>query len=225
MRPIEQRISLREAHRCLKIWRAMWKVAAALGYCVRDADPSLGVRNRAAPARKYEWSEGEIVRLAKRAWRMKYHGLAAVIAVAWGTQLSPGDVRSLRASQMVLASAGEAFFTERGKTGKPVGDVLSLRSIRVLTAYLEKLGVELHGDAHIFRNRSGAPYSSDTLGEISATFASLSLAHSIAPPSGMISAAAARARRSRAGSRWRNWRTRWATRSRHRTHCSRPIAR
>jgi hypothetical protein len=28
----------------LKIWRAMWKVSAALGHCVLDADPSLGVR-------------------------------------------------------------------------------------------------------------------------------------------------------------------------------------
>jgi hypothetical protein len=37
---IEAKISLREAHRCVKIWRAMWKVSAALGYCVRDADPS-----------------------------------------------------------------------------------------------------------------------------------------------------------------------------------------
>src|SRR5262249_55495511 len=26
---------LREAHRCLKIWRRMWKVAAAMGYCIR----------------------------------------------------------------------------------------------------------------------------------------------------------------------------------------------
>src|SRR6266480_7585652 len=34
---IEETISLREAHRCLKIWRAMWKVAAAFGYCVRLA--------------------------------------------------------------------------------------------------------------------------------------------------------------------------------------------
>ena len=31
---IEETISLREAHRCLKIWRALWKVAAAFGYCV-----------------------------------------------------------------------------------------------------------------------------------------------------------------------------------------------
>jgi hypothetical protein len=163
---VEKKISLREAHRCLKIWRAMWKVAAALGYCARDADPSLSVRNRAAPGRNLQWSEGEVVRVAKRAWRMGYHGLTAVIAVAWDTQLSPGDVRVLRASQLMVAtSAGEAFFTERGKTRTPVGGVLSLRSITVLSAYLTKLGIELHGDAYIFRNRSGAPYSSDTLGD------------------------------------------------------------
>jgi hypothetical protein len=34
-----------------------------------------------------------------------------------------------------------------------------------LRGYLEKLGVELHGDAYIFRNRSGARYSVDTLGD------------------------------------------------------------
>ena len=39
---LEETVSLREAHRCLKIWRALWKVSAALGYCMREADPSLG---------------------------------------------------------------------------------------------------------------------------------------------------------------------------------------
>jgi hypothetical protein len=123
------------------------------------------VRNRAAPGRNLKWTEGEVVRVFKRAWRMGYYGLAAVIAVAWDTQLSPGDVRALKASQMARGVNGEAFFTKRGKTGEPVGGVLSTRSIAALTAYLEKLGVNLHGDAYIFRNRSGAPYSSDTLGD------------------------------------------------------------
>ncbi|EJW12604.1 hypothetical protein A33M_1887 [Rhodovulum sp. PH10] len=164
-RAIEDTVSLREAHRCLKIWRALWKVSAALGYCVRDADPSLGVRNRSAAGRSLTWSEGEVSRVAKRASRLGYRGLAAVVAVAWDTQMSPGDVRALRASQLARGAAGEAFFTERGKTGKPVGGVLSGRALAVLTAYLERLGVDLHGDAYIFRNRSGAPYSKDTLGD------------------------------------------------------------
>jgi Phage integrase family len=96
---------------------------------------------------------------------MKYYGLAAVIGTAWDTQMSPGDVRALRASQMATAGEGLLFFTERGKTGTPVGGMLSARSMRLLGAYLEKLGVTLTGDAYIFRNRSGAPYSKDTLGD------------------------------------------------------------
>ena len=162
---IEAAVSLREAHRCLKIWRAMWRVAAALGYCEREADPSLGVRNRSAPGRSATWTEGEVVRLYKRARRDGYHGLAAVIAVAWSTQLSPGDVRSLRASQLARNGGGALFFQTRAKTGTPVGGALSDRALAALDAYIGHLGVELHGEAYIFRNRSGAPYSSDTLGD------------------------------------------------------------
>lgn len=162
---IEDTVSLREAHRALKIWRALWKVSAALGYCLRDADPSLGVRNTAAEGRSATWSEGEAVRLCKRAWRDGYHGLAAMIAVSWSTQLSPGDVRALRASQLANDAGGAAFFTERRKTGKPTGGVLNDRAVAAMQAYLERLGVELHGEAYIFRNRSGDPYSKDTLGD------------------------------------------------------------
>jgi integrase len=161
---IEDIVSLREAHRALKIWRALWKVSAALGYCVREADPSLGVRNSAAQGRSATWTEGEAVRLYKRAWRDGYYGLAALIAVAWSTQLSPGDVRALRASQLAKDASGAAFFAERGKTGKPVGGALNDRALAAMQAYLEELRVELHGEAYIFRNRSGAPYSKDTLG-------------------------------------------------------------
>jgi hypothetical protein len=162
---IEETVSLGEAHRALKIWRALWQVSASLQYCDKDRDPSGAVRNRAPAPRNAVWREGEVVRLAKRSWRMGYHGLAAVIAVAWDTQLSPGDVRALRASQIASGAAGEVFFTQRGKTAAPVGGALSDRAIKILTAYLEKLGVQYHGDAHFFRNRSGAPYTRDTLGD------------------------------------------------------------
>lgn len=47
----------------------------------------------------------------------------------------------------------------------PVGAALSDRALAAVEAYVEVLGVELHGEAPIFRNRSGAPYSSDTLGD------------------------------------------------------------
>lgn len=96
---------------------------------------------------------------------MEFYGLAAIIAAAWDTQLNPGDIRPLTASQLATAGHGELFFTARGKTGTPVGGSLSSRSALVLAEYLKHLGVELHGDAPIFRNRSGKPYSKDTLGD------------------------------------------------------------
>ena len=57
------------------------------------------------------------------------------------------------------------FFAERGKTGKPVGGALSDRALLALQGYLQRLGVELAGEAYVFRNRSGAAYSKDTLGD------------------------------------------------------------
>ena len=162
---IEMRVSRREAHRSLKIWRALWKVMGALKYCDREADPSLGVRNSTATGRSATWSEGEVVRLVKQAWRMGYHGLAAGLAVMWDTQLSPGDVRALKASQRAKNGRGQAFFTERAKTGVAVGGVLSARTAAILDAYLARLGAELFQEAPIFRNRSGQPYRKNAFSE------------------------------------------------------------
>jgi hypothetical protein len=61
---------------------------------LRDADPSLSITNRAAKGRSAVWTEGEAVRLLKRAWRERYYGIAAVTAGLWSTQHSPGDVRT-----------------------------------------------------------------------------------------------------------------------------------
>jgi hypothetical protein len=150
--------SIREAHRALKIWRALWKVAAAMKYCERDADPSLGVRNTAALGRSDTWSEGEVVRIIKTAWRLGYRGLAAALAVQWDTQMSPVDVRTLTSRQMARDALGAIYFTtRRGKTDTPVGGVLSPRAARLLTTYLEGLGAELLPDAPIFRSRGSIP--------------------------------------------------------------------
>jgi hypothetical protein len=76
-----------------------------------------------------------------------------------------GDVRNLRASQLVKDQNGVAFFAERSKTGKPVGGQLNDRALAAMEAYLDRLGIELHAESHIFRTRSGTPYSKDTLGD------------------------------------------------------------
>jgi hypothetical protein len=92
---IARNVSQREAHRVIKIWRALWQVLAALRNCRPDEDPSFGVVNTEPEPRHASWQAWEIARIAKRAWRDGYHGLAALIATAWDGMMSPVDVRAV----------------------------------------------------------------------------------------------------------------------------------
>jgi hypothetical protein len=112
---VRDKYGVREAHRMVKIWRALWKVAALNKYCDLHLDPSKGFQNNAAEGRGMFWLEAETVALGNKAWELGYHGLAAVIAVMWDSQMSPVDIRTLRASQMASAGQGEVFFTKRTK--------------------------------------------------------------------------------------------------------------
>jgi hypothetical protein len=82
------------AHKTLRVWRAFWTIMLGMKVA-HTTDPSRGIRNVAPAPRWQRWSEGEVVRLVKSAWRRGYHGLACIIAVAWDTQFSPVDVRTL----------------------------------------------------------------------------------------------------------------------------------
>ena len=82
---IEAKGSVTERHRAIKVWRALWRRMAALQYCDEDADPSKQFSNSAPGTRKSVWVFDEVRRLVKRAIRMRYYGLAALLAgsVRW----------------------------------------------------------------------------------------------------------------------------------------------
>jgi hypothetical protein len=79
--------------------------------------------------------------------------------------LSPVDVRNLRENQRRRDPVGAWFSVSRAKTGRAALGTLSKRTDRLLAAYVGSLGADLAGPAHVFRNRSGQPYSKDTLGD------------------------------------------------------------
>jgi hypothetical protein len=141
---VERDISRREAHRTIKVWRALWRVTAALGYCERGGDPSLGVRNKEPERRQALWRAPEAARLAKGAWRA---------------------VRRLTPAQRVKDGQGDVFMIARAKTGRAAAATITRRTSRVLDAYLARLGAEIAPDAPLFRNRSGRAYSKDSLGD------------------------------------------------------------
>jgi len=159
------RLGVRESHRVIKVWRAFWRVAAASGYCERDADPSLAIRRRTPTPRSATWREGEAVRLVKGAIRMGYPGLASVIAVAWDTQFAPTDIRKLTPADMTVNRGSLAFAVARDKSGVAVIGTLTRRSERLIQAYLASRPAEALPNAPLFRNRSGRAYSKDTLGD------------------------------------------------------------
>lgn len=162
---IVRAVSEREAHRVIKIWRALWKVAASLKYCRAEDDPSFGVRNTEPERRQVLWTYEDARLLVRGAWASGYRGLAAIIAVAWDSSLSPVDVRKLTLAQRVKDGPGDVFEVARAKTGRAAVATLSRAARRILDAYLASLGATLTPDAPIFRNRSGRPYSKDTLGD------------------------------------------------------------
>jgi hypothetical protein len=147
----------------MKIWRALWRVAGAMQYCDADSDPSLGIRRKTPTPRTQVWTVGKAVRLVKGAWRMGYHGLSVLLAIAWDTQLAPIDCRRLTLTQMTRNGTAVAFAVGRAKTGAAAIGTLCTRSQRLLEHYLSTLGAELLPTVPILRNRSGAAYSKETL--------------------------------------------------------------
>jgi len=108
------------------------------------------------------------VRLVKAAWRNGYRGLACIIAVAWDTQFSPVDVRTLAERHRSEADGNLIFDRQvdgRAKTGRAAIGTVSRRTERLVKVYLAGLGTALPPDAILFRNRSGNPYREDTLGD------------------------------------------------------------
>ena len=100
------------------------------------------------------------MRLIKAARRLGYHGLAIVIAIAWDTGFSP--VNAHRLAREHICSDG--FRIPRAKTGKTAIGTLSARIRRLMGNYLKNTPETICGSP-LFRNRSRAAYSKDTLGD------------------------------------------------------------
>jgi hypothetical protein len=162
---IEAAVSVSERHRVVKVWRSLWVKMGSMGYCGGRDDPSLGIPNTAPDPRQAVWQRREVLRRVQLAWRMKFYGLAACMAVAWDSMLSPVDARRLTPAQCTFDGEGVFFHLGRAKTGRAAAATLSPWSLAILTAYVKKLGADVVPYAPIFRNRSGAPYSKDTLGD------------------------------------------------------------
>jgi hypothetical protein len=90
---------------------------------------------------------------------MEYYGLAALMAVAWDSQLSPVDNRSLTLAQVRGDAVGPFFALAGTKTGTAAAATLTPWSQAILIAYLKKFGADLLDTAPLFWTRDGRPIS------------------------------------------------------------------
>jgi hypothetical protein len=158
---IEAAVSITERHMVIKVWRALWKKMAAMKYCDLDADPGKSFANTPPVPRDQIWLRREVLHLVQVAWRHEYYGLAALMAVAWDSQLSPVDNRSLTMAQVKWDPAGVWFALDRTKTDKAAAATLTKWSRMILAAYLARFGAELMASTPLFWTRGGRPVSRD----------------------------------------------------------------
>lgn len=158
---IEAKVSVTERHMVIKVWRALWKKMAGMKYCELGADPSKNSPNTPPKPRDQVWYRREVRKLVQVAWRNEYYGLAALMAVAWDSQLSPIDNRTLTLAQVRSDNIGIYFAVDRAKTGKAAAATLSQWSQAILVAYLNGFGAELFDTAPLFWTRGGRPVSRD----------------------------------------------------------------
>jgi hypothetical protein len=102
-----------------------------------------------------------VLKLVQVAWRHKFYGLAACMAVAWDSMVSPVDARGLTLKQARQDAGGVHFALGRAKTGKAAAATLSHWSYAILLAYLRKQfnGAELLETTPLFWTRGGRPVS------------------------------------------------------------------
>ena len=135
----------------------------------KHQDPSLTIRNRAPKGRNAIFTEGQVVRLVKRGWRINHRGLACIMASAWDTAFSPVDCRTVTPTQWFTDKTGSFFVKYRQKMGatdegaaQAIG-TLSRRTERLIEVYLAGLGTDVLPEAPMFRNQKGTAYSKDAL--------------------------------------------------------------
>ena len=144
---------VREPHRTVKIWRALWQAAASMHYCDPEHDPTFAIRRVTPAARSATWRKGEVARLAKGAWRRGWHGLACIIAIAYDAGLAPVDARSLTFAESRVDGERIWFDLARAKTGQAAVATLGSGAERMVRAYLGELPADQLAASPIFRTR------------------------------------------------------------------------
>lgn len=160
-RRIKRELSPSEAHRTLKIWRALLSVLEKKHLVPRA--PIGAVTNPMPAGRGQFWLSHEIQRLLRACKLLKWEAMGLLIRLAWETAMSPVDCRTFSISMLKEDRKGHYIERQRTKTKKGAMPVVSDELAADLKAYYKSLGVELIDGQPLFRNPKGRVYSKEYL--------------------------------------------------------------
>lgn len=109
--------SVSEAHRAMKIWRALWQVAAAMHCCAGDEDPSAGIRREHRRADRRPGRRAKSSASRRKPGGGGASGWRCMIAIAEDAQFASVDARSLTLEDSRDDALELWFYTDRCKTG------------------------------------------------------------------------------------------------------------
>ena len=161
-RRLQRDISASDAHRTLKIWRALLNMLAKKHIIARA--PIGAVTNPMPKGRGQFWLASEIARLLRAAHLLhrytqddKWQAMGLLVWLGWETALSPADCRTLTVAMLKRDRSGWYVERERTKTGAeakpPISDLLA----DALRAYATRGGRTPLPSANLFHNSVGDP--------------------------------------------------------------------
>jgi integrase len=156
-RRMKKELSASDAHRTLKIWRAILNMLEKKHLIARA--PIGAVSNPLPTGRSQYWLADEIDQLVKHAEETGRETLSLMIRLAWETALSPVDCRTLSLSMIRKDRAGHHIERQRTKTGAAAQPPISDDLARDLLAYADRLPVQLMPSQPLFRNPQGRAYT------------------------------------------------------------------
>lgn len=160
-RRIKRELSPSEAHRTLKIWRALLSVLEKKHLV--DRAPIGAVTNPMPAGRGQFWLEHEIQRMLRACRLMKWDAMGLLIRLAWETAMSPVDCRTFSLSMLKEDRKGHYIERQRTKTKKGAMPVISDQLAADLKAYAKSLNIDLLPGQPLFRNSKGRIYTKEYL--------------------------------------------------------------
>lgn len=161
-RRLKADLSPSDAHRTLKIWRALLNMLAKKHLLPRA--PIGSVTNPMPKGRGQFWLASEVARLLRAADLLhrftkddKWQAMGLLVRIGWETALSPADCRTLKLEMLKRDRSGWYIERERTKTGAAAKPPISDALADALKAYAQRAGRTPLPTAVLFHNSAGDP--------------------------------------------------------------------